>query len=532
MCFFGKKKKWENLNAQSKREFLSILERYVQRTNDNNVAAKLESAKGVLNEQGSSSSKEVVKLDIKIRQYLADLGKDIAAGSSGVVLSKLDTIIAKLRERAPYCMDNTSRMTKEDLKKQEEAEKLRARLAKKDASLSQEELYTPEQLIGFMLQEASDRLSALEKRRDEVFDILNARPKDSLALSEWNELKIKIKTAQQRVQMLSDERYRATLTQSMQSLTAEQKKLIAMRQVSDEQFDLLTRDYNKMLERQGEDKARTKQAAEDFLNGGNAVHGTAQDPVQGTVSSAMDDPDFIEMQRERGGQAAAAPARAAHSSSASAMDDPDFLRMRQEKMGASAPDPGSSSLEETLECIDDIVLSLRKCEVLYGKKLEHSKYELQDLDMQLKQLLEKRRKATASDCLVLDGEIDRLYAERQNVKNAISRYRQEQAINTEKLTLATQLKTQRDLNAIRSRVRDIIGDRFANLEDYAMALRDSVQKGNEELERIGTVNAVANGVDIRTGTMTGREAQASAEFETKDEDKYAALERELGIGRN
>ena len=103
------------------------------------------------------------------------------------------------------------------------------------------------------------------------------------------------------------------------------------------------------------------------------------------------------------------------------------------------------------------------------------------------------------------------------------------AVNTEKLSLARSLSNQRDLNEINRRMQESTGGAFTNFEDYAMALREYTEKANADLESIGTVNAVANGVDVNMSTMTGREADASGEFEVKDEDKYRALEEELGI---
>ncbi len=524
MCFFNKKKKWKNLNDQSKREFLSILEAYIQRTKDNSLAAKLESAKAVLNEQGSSSSKELVKLDISIRQYLADLNKEIAAGNNGVAISKMNKILEMLRERSPFCADNTEYMTPAERKKKEEAEKALEGFVKKNGA-QQGELYTPEQLIEFMIEEAAEQLKKYKEEQKRLYAVLSADPNDGVALSGWRNIKVKIETAQQRLGMLSDESYRATLTKSVHGLTAEQKRLIGMRKVSDEQFDLLMQDYNKMLARQKEDNARTEGAANAFFNSGKEGHGSAAAAGTAVRPSILDDPDFIAM---GGGQAASAAARPAAARPA-IFDDPDFIAMGGAP--ASAPDAGDAALEETLECIDDIIQSLRKCEIIYSRQIEKSDEDRKDLDIQLEQLLNRRKGATASECIVLDGEIDRLYAERQSVIDAISRFRQEQAINTERRRFAAQLKTMRDIKSIRSRARDMMGTEFSRLEDFALALRDSAQKGNEELERMGTVNAVASGVDINMSTMSGREARSAGEFLKKDEDKYKALEEELGIGK-
>lgn len=537
MWFFNRKKKWENINAHSKREFLSILESYVQRASSQ-VIAKLESAKGILNEQGSSSSKELVKLDAEIRQQLLGLSEEITAGQDSAALIKLDDIIEKLHARAPHCMDNSSFMTERDRKKAEKAETARRHVLGKSGVPTEDKLYSPDRLIEIMVAKANDQLKALKEEKDKLFSQLEADPEDRALLFNWDTIKLRIESKEQQLDMLQDAGYRAVLTDCVRKLTEEQKKLITTRGVTDEQFDLLMQDYGKMVEKQNADRARTEEAANAFYAGGQK-QAAAAPAAQAATSrrSALDDPEFTAMREKKAGAAsaaqAAAPSAQAAPSRRSALDDPAFREMQKKKYGsaAAAPAPAGGDLAETLECIDDIIFSLRKSEKIYSAKIDQSQLELQDLDMQLKNLLLRRREATASDCLVLDGEIDSLYAKRKAVMNTISRFRQAKAINIEKEGIASQIKTQRDLQAINARAREMMGTGFANLEEYAMALRDAVQKGNEELERVGTANAVASGVDINMSTMSGRDAQASGEFEVKDEDKYRELEKELGIAR-
>ena len=496
MFMFNKKKKLEALNAQSKQELLSQIEVFIQQTKDPSVAARLNSAKNMLLEQGDSSSEEIPAIDRAIFSFLADIQKDLAAGNTGVAGKKLDKVIEQLRKRAPLCADNSAFRTKKDIKRDREAERTRKKMGIGREAAAPETIYTPEELMEFMLMEAAEQLKRLEEEKVRLFNTLSRTPNDPVALSSWNVIKVKIKTKNDQIGMLSDERYRNIIVEGMQTLTAEQKQMIAKREIGDEQFDILMSDFKKMQEAREEDVSRTRTAAGVFFTEG------------ATAQSAS---------------AAAAPAQPA------IFNDPEFLAMSGAAGApASAPAAGNAATNAAMERIDDIVHELEKCELMYQDKVDELGSDLKEMDMRLTQLLKKRAGASASECLSLDGEIDRLNAERVTAKNTLKRYAQALAINTEKLALARSLKGQRDLNEINRRMRVATGGTFTNFEDYAMALRDYVEKSNAELEQIGTVNAVAGGVDIRTGTMTGRDAD-SADFDVKDEDKYRALEEELGM---
>ena len=515
MFIFGKKKKLEALNAQNKKDILAKIEILIQRTKDPAVAAKLNSAKNAILAQGATSSEEVAKLDKVILDILADLGKDLAAGNSAVVVKKLDNVLEKMETRAPYCTDNSQFLTKEDRKRAKNADNAGRKLGLNTPAAKAEDLYSPEELLEFMLIEATERQEKMTAEMQALYTRLKANPNDPVATYRWNTLKIKMKENGDRITMLQSEGNRTVLVNSMQNLTAEQKQLIASRQISDEQFDVIMADYQKMVNQQMADAAHVQQATDMFLNTSTGAAQATGASAQAAQPSILSDPDFIAM----GGGAAKTP---------SILSDPDFIAMGG-AAAAPAAGAGNAATDAVFENIDRIVHELEKCELMYSDKLDDVSADLKDMDKRLAQLLEKRKNATASECLVLDGEIDRLNAERVNAKNAIKRYRQALAVNTEKLSLARSLSNQRDLNEINRRMQESTGGAFTNFEDYAMALREYTEKANADLESIGTVNAVANGVDVNMSTMTGREADASGEFEVKDEDKYRALEEELGI---
>lgn len=518
MFFFNKKKKYEAINAQSKKDILAQIEGYIQRTRDIAVAAKLNSAKNLLISQGMTSSERVPEIDRKIIALLADLGKDFASGSMAVVEKKLDGVLEKLNERAPLCADNSAFRTKQEIKQDKEAEKARKQLGMKASSVIAEELYSPEELVEFMLLEAADRQKKMAEEKQTLFHALSTNPNDPVANYRWTTLKVKMKEISDSIAMLHSEGNRTVLINSVQRLTLEQKRMIATRQISDEQFDVIMSDYRKMVDARNADNVRTDEAMKTFY-ASDMSGAKATVSAQNARPSIFSDPEFIAM-----------GAGSAQTTQPSIFSDPEFIAM-----GGGGVQPahragvGNAATDAVFENIDEIVRSLEKCELMYSDRLDDVSADLKDMDMRLKQLLKKRETATASECLVLDGEIDRLNAERVNAKNAVKRYRQALAVNTEKLSLARSLSTQRDLNEVNRRMQESTGGAFTSFEDYAMALRDYVEKSNSELESIGTVNVVASGAEINMDTMTGREADSTGDFEIKDEDKYKALEMELGI---
>ena len=90
-------------------------------------------------------------------------------------------------------------------------------------------------------------------------------------------------------------------------------------------------------------------------------------------------------------------------------------------------------------------------------------------------------------------------------------------------------EVQQDLEAVKNRIQQLTGGRYADIEGLSMYLKEAAQKENEELERFGVANSVADSEEINTRTMTGNNSDYMDSVNVKDEDKYAALEAELGL---
>ena len=165
----------------------------------------------------------------------------------------------------------------------------------------------------------------------------------------------------------------------------------------------------------------------------------------------------------------------------------------------------------------------------YNDKMDDLSDDLADLNAQLKPLLLKRKNATPSECTILDGQIDQLNAKRNSVQYTIKRTRQALATLQEQMSLMDRLSTQQDLDATNAKIQQMTGGRFSDFEGLAMFLKDSVSRSNEQLEEIGTASMVADSEEINMNTFSGSSAVFSDTMGNKDEDRYADLERDLGL---
>ena len=156
--------------------------------------------------------------------------------------------------------------------------------------------------------------------------------------------------------------------------------------------------------------------------------------------------------------------------------------------------------------------------------------DLNDADSELKSLLNKRKNSSPSDCLVLDGMIDKLQTQRSGIVNRIKRFRQQQAILVDKLQLVEKLENFDSVEQVQDQISKITNGRFSDYTGLAMYLNEIVKADNANLEDISLAVMVSDAEEIQMNSTAASSSYLS-DFNsvTKDEDKYLALERELGI---
>ena len=200
----------------------------------------------------------------------------------------------------------------------------------------------------------------------------------------------------------------------------------------------------------------------------------------------------------------------------------------------AAPGATQNSFAEGLNMNDikKAIEELDRCQDMYSDKIDDSNDELMDLNAQLRPLLERRRSASPSECLILDSQIDRLNAKRTAVMSAISSYSQASSILSDKAAMVEQLKTQQDLMLTNAKIDKLTGGKFADIQGMAMYINDAIEQGNKKLEEIRMAKAVADATEIEVGSASAIDAVLSdMGGMTKDENKYAMLEASVGMTR-
>ena len=163
-------------------------------------------------------------------------------------------------------------------------------------------------------------------------------------------------------------------------------------------------------------------------------------------------------------------------------------------------------------------------------ELEDLSDDLKDIDSELKSLLTKRQNASPSDCLVLDGEIDKIQSKRGGIVNRIKSFRQQQAILVDKLQLVEKLENFDSIDEVQDKIGAMTNGRFTDYVGLAMYLNETIKADNQDLEDVALAVSVTDSEEIQMNSTAATSSYLS-DFNSvnKDEDKYLALERELGI---
>lgn len=502
-------KKQKNINDQNKQQIVDMLSNMLAQCRNADVASTLMTIQQRLGEQMATDSKEVEKVDEKIVERLTNLQKDVINGSFQAANLQLEKVQALVSERSTHCLG--SRRKKVGF--------FAWLFRRKNKAKSENDLYDTNTLLDLMIARAQDQFDACKAEMAKVAGQLAKDQENASTVNRWKKLKIEKKGFQDRLTMLLSESYRAALVKEMENLTNEHKALLASRTCTDEQFDVIMANFNAVQQQVAADKQRNKTAENAFFNSGS------------TETSIYNDPDFIEA---TGGKTAAAaydtPAASAPSVGFGIENDPDFIAIVGDKQPAGKKTVKSDAKrwEMLADEIEDIIRELERAEFKFENAIDEKDAEMKVIRDDLCRLLKKRDAASASECLTLDGQIDRLRAKYETGKVALKKLRQASAINGEKLANALTIRDQIRIDEISNGINEVDSGIFAQFEENAKALRRRVAESNEELERIGTINIVANGEEIQTQMYTGYGSDVAPKGEVKDEQKYDDLKAELG----
>lgn len=506
MLFFGgKEKKLRNTNDTLKNEVLRQIQTLSMNCRDTMLAGLLNDLRRELESQGTCSTEKGIAYLQQAITFLSEANSYIVQGQKAPAenrLSKAKEVVATRRAECTAGGQMTKRDEKNLKKMQSVASKIKGGTVKESR----------EDELKLQLSKAIAAKAEKEAEVKKLVERLQKNPNDREAQALWTSAEDAYNKAERTIQNIQNELGIEVFNDMMASLEKEMVDLKKGRTISSEQAEVTMQNVARAQEEANAEQDQLAANRAKYL--GNSAG----------QSSATSSPLFQQM---AGGAGAGANSFA---------NSPLFQQMAGGSAssatgGATSFNPSATTgdYSRQLNEIKRAQSALEQSQETYREKMEEANDELRELNNQLKPLLAKRRSATPTDCLMLDGQIDQLNSKRNSVQHAIRRYRNALAELMEKAQLMDKLEIQKDLESTAANLKRLTGGQFEDFGSIAMYIKEGVQKANEQLEDIGTANAVADGEEINVNSFSGSSAVYTDRTDAKDEDKYSALEQDLGL---
>lgn len=449
-------------------------------------------------------SDEVVSVDVQILNSLTKLRTAIQNGSTNLTGQLFKSIETQLAKRAEICYKSIDYpLTKQDrklhrkrMKQNRREEKRLARELKKN---------------GLTIEDIDEKISALEDENNRLrqecaalFDELQAGydPVKDVQLKEKDD---KIASNERKIATYTSARSRksvaAQISDERETIEEVKKGTPTMEEVRVGVDEIET--HKKKVEA---DNAEIEDVRQRLRTGTGS---TASTPVTPAAPVAPATP--------------VTPSAPVQTNPYAGVQNP-YAGM-QNPYGPSAPQRGR--VEDYFEDVDEQVGLLKGTVREIEREIGKKEGKLRELSEEIRGLLQKRREASAAECVVLDGTIDSKYSAYSTVKLGIDRLNQERAKYSMELNIVEQIKDIRDAAERNERIAEMSGGRFLDIGALALAVSEDTARKNEIIAEARDAVAVANATPIDSRTF----AETGVTYDTgvKDEDKYAGMEREFGL---
>jgi hypothetical protein len=495
MGFFkGKEKKNKEAINASKQQILMMIQTAQLSCKDPNAATVLRNISSELQSQGETSEEKVLAIDFEVKQLLAEANSFMLKNQYPTAITKLNKAYNRAVDRHQYCFAG-GQMTKEDAARARQTQRMMDKIAQETQKTRAEELQS-------QIDEKNAELDALNAEFENLRQLYQRNPANAAIMAQATSVKAKIAATKSTINNLTSELNIEMSNDLVAQMAKDNEQLVKGRTHTESEMEVAR---SALMSQNDEIKKTQAQAEANFDLLGQGAQGffnPFEDSVGMTAGAGMANP-FGDMMATPG---ATQQSRQYGTFDAAAVGTVDMARDIAKTARA---------LQESIEA--------------YTDKIDDANDELNDFNAELRPLLERRRNASPSDCLVLDGQIDQLNAKRSSVIYRIKRYRQVVSQLNDKMSLLDKLNTQQDLASTNLRIEQLTGGKFSDFEGLAMFLNDSVKQSNEQLEEIGTAVSVADSEEILMNSASGVSAALSDAATTKDEDKYNALMGELGM---
>lgn len=178
--------------------------------------------------------------------------------------------------------------------------------------------------------------------------------------------------------------------------------------------------------------------------------------------------------------------------------------------------------------IDDQIKTLKKkCNEMISK-IDKAEVKLVDLDDELRNLLEDRKQASASERIGLDAKIDRVLTERENYQMQMKAYRQQHQKLSNYENMLSQLKNTQEIDKI-NRELDALTGTMEDLDNITEQIYSSRERANASHKEVLEHKEMLNGAlsEFDDSEKQNAEREKFSMDEEIDDNKYAEVEKEL-----
>lgn len=494
--FGNKEKKNTQINNANKSQIMTIITQMQMTCRNADALTILRNITTQLQGQGESSSAEVMTIDGEILKLLTDANTYSLKQQFPTVITKLNKALNLTIDRNQYCMMG-GRKTKQDKKLEDQAKRTMDRI-KAAPKTREEELQA-------RLDQLNADLEAAIQEQEQLKQLYQQNRNNAAIVGRAQSVKTKIASISNQIRATTLELQKESQDSAILENVAINEQLESTRTHDDTQMEMAR--ANLQSQNQSRIEMQSQLAADAALLAQGAADLFGTNPFEDSYATGAMETDLF------GSPIATAAAPTAQT----------------QYGGFDASAVGTASMANDIKKVRK---ELESSMDTFNDKIDDADEDLKDLNGEIRSLLERRKSASPSDCLALDGMIDQLNAKRNGIINKIKRYRQMTAQMSDKLSLLDKLDTQQDLMATNERIGQLTGGKFADFAGLAMYLQDSIKQSNEEMEELACDVAMAESEDVVMSSASGASAVlADAGTLTKDENKYDMLAQEIGMTR-
>lgn len=498
-------KKNLDLNRFNKTTIVNNLASLYRNTGDADLSEKYLELKDKAQVLPDTDSEQARNVDVRILDILSVLSKTSPSEKNklNMLLKNLDE---EITERKALSIYNSIPLSKKDRRRQEKNNKLNAKITEK--ARKESEKFKKAYKNGKLTKEAVNA-----RIKVDIAKIAELKDRSKRLQAECSELFKRL----QKVYDVIDSTELNIKNAELQSVNAQIKNI---------SVELETLNYKLIAE----------ERAETGREAGIAVKGAAADVI---VKAGENEKNERELESNIDAMRSAMSGNA-DSSRAQFVAEQNFAPFSaqtfepQANPYANAVNPYEpvktagtvNSLEDYFEGIDEYIAALENAKATVESQRKQKNRELEKIKEKLSGLL-LERKPIKGACNELDEDIDDVQKEFATVKRGMARIAQKRAVLSNKLSIVKGIRDVRDSAELEKQLDTLSEGKFTNFPSLAAALNKSTEAMNEEFENLNDAVAVADtpAIQNRTYAAVGNGYEA----ETKDEDKYAELERELGI---